>query len=66
MAYKAMINRIEEQWGEPGLEFGIAMIDLNYLKQINDTYGHEAGNTVLKNLSRIICDIFNKTGGARS
>lgn len=33
-------------------------IDLNYLKRINDTYGHEQGNIAIKRLSRIVCVIF--------
>ena len=40
------------------LNFGFAMIDMNYLKKINDTYGHEKGDAALKTLSKIICRIF--------
>ncbi len=39
-------------------KFGIAMIDLNYLKKINDTYGHEQGNMAIKNLCSLICEVF--------
>ena len=38
--------------------FGIAMIDLNFLKRINDTYGHERGNYAIKKLCHIVCTIF--------
>ncbi|EEJ42413.1 diguanylate cyclase, partial [Leuconostoc mesenteroides] len=30
---------------------GIAVIDLDYFKNVNDTYGHEAGNKVLQEFS---------------
>ena len=40
-------------------EFGIAMIDLNFLKKINDTYGHEQGNVAIKKLCHIVCVIFD-------
>ena len=43
---------------DPDLQFGIAMIDLNDLKVINDEYGHESGNVALVKLSTIICGIF--------
>lgn len=38
--------------------FGIIMIDLNFLKKINDTYGHEQGNYAIKKLCEIICAVF--------
>jgi len=38
--------------------FGIAMIDLNFLKVINDTYGHECGNSAIIALTELICEIF--------
>ena len=34
------------------------MIDLNGLKMINDTYGHEKGDVSINNLCRIICRVF--------
>lgn len=39
-------------------EYGIAMIDLNFLKKINDTYGHERGNYAIKKVCEIICNVF--------
>ena len=38
--------------------YGIAFIDLNDLKGINDKYGHEKGSISLKTVSRIICKVF--------
>ena len=40
------------------LQFGIAMIDLNYLKNINDDFGHDSGDSALIKLCNIICTIF--------
>ena len=39
-------------------QFAIVMIDLNHLKFINDTYGHEHGNDYLTGSCSIICDIY--------
>ena len=39
-------------------KFAIVMIDLNHLKLINDTYGHERGNDYLTGSCAIICDIY--------
>ena len=43
---------------EEDLKFAIAMIDLNFLKKINDTYGHQCGNKAIINISRIIQGVF--------
>ena len=38
--------------------FGLAMIDLNYLKETNDNYGHDAGDEALIELAHTICLVF--------
>lgn len=57
-AYDNEVRRIEWALADGKTNFGIAVIDLNYLKRINDTYGHEQGNIAIKRLSRIVCVIF--------
>ena len=41
-------------------EFCIVMVDVNFLKKINDTYGHERGNEYLMNAVKLICSIFGE------
>lgn len=38
--------------------FALAVFDVNDLKQINDTAGHQAGDECLRSACTIICDIF--------
>ena len=50
-----MDRRIAEKTQEP---FAIVMLDLNDLKKVNDTAGHQAGDQYLRDASKVICDIF--------
>ena len=38
--------------------FGFAVMDVNFLKKINDTYGHEAGNKAIQDCCKLLCDVF--------
>ena len=61
-AYAQEVEKIDNDLSEnPELEFGMAMIDLNYLKFINDTYGHETGDKAIIQLSRIACEVFSRS-----
>ncbi len=52
-----------------GFEFWIVMVDLDHFKSINDTYGHKAGDVVLKRVAEILkshsrkSDICGRVGG---
>jgi len=52
-----------------GKTIGLIMCDLDYFKQVNDTYGHDAGDIVLKETSKVIrqsireADIVIRFGG---
>jgi diguanylate cyclase (GGDEF)-like protein len=59
------VNRSRRQ----NTELSLAMLDIDHFKQVNDTYGHAAGDSVLKGLSRLLkqrlrnYDIVGRYGG---
>lgn len=42
----------------PDLEYGVVVFDANFLKKINDNYGHSAGNEMLRHAASVICRVF--------
>ncbi len=58
-AYNNEIKNVEESYCNGTLDsYGIAMVDLNYLKVINDTYGHDKGDIAIKKVCMIVCKVF--------
>jgi diguanylate cyclase (GGDEF)-like protein len=57
-AYEKEVEKLAKGLAGGEDEFGIAMIDLNFLKRLNDTYGHEQGNAAIKKLCYIVCHVF--------
>ncbi|MBQ9303283.1 GGDEF domain-containing protein [Butyrivibrio sp.] len=58
-AYDNEVKKIEYRIASEGFnKFGIAMVDLNYLKVINDNFGHEKGNISIKKICMIVCKNF--------
>jgi diguanylate cyclase (GGDEF)-like protein/PAS domain S-box-containing protein len=53
----------------PSLHCSVLALDLDHFKHVNDTWGHAAGDAVLKHVARIVSehkrvgDVFGRTGG---
>ncbi len=57
-AYRIKQAGLNEEIVKHNAEFAVIMLDLNYLKEVNDKYGHSAGDIVLMRIASIICRTF--------
>lgn len=60
-AYQEAVDRLEAitRTGRP--EFAILVFDINNLKTVNDTHGHDFGDILIMNACKIICKVFKRS-----
>lgn len=57
---KAFDKKLEDcfqKWQQSKTSFSLAMIDVDHFKKVNDTYGHPAGDAVLKEMAARLSEI---------
>lgn len=62
MAYSEMIGPAFQKYQEEGVACCLAFFDVNYFKEINDSMGHEFGDTLLKRIAKILMDLQPENG----
>jgi diguanylate cyclase (GGDEF)-like protein len=55
------INKIFKQAYRNGMPVSLAYLDINKLKEFNDTYGHTAGDEVIKNVANEVLSAIRET-----
>ena len=57
-AYERKINELNYAISQGDVSFALVMVDMNNLKEINDKYGHRAGDQYIRGCCRMVCDAF--------
>ena len=58
IAYTKKLEELNGTINDFGTEFAIVMVDVNFLKMINDKYGHASGDEYLMGCCKVICQIY--------
>ena len=48
------------------MAYGVVIFDANFLKKVNDKYGHEAGNELLRHAAKVISKVFANSPAYRT
>jgi diguanylate cyclase len=67
--FDSIYNRLLDSAKEKNEKLSILMVDIDHFKKVNDTYGHPAGDAVLKQLGEVMMnssrsiDVVSRMGG---
>jgi diguanylate cyclase (GGDEF)-like protein len=53
-AYDKEVTKIEKEYARTQKSFAVVFFDIDHFKNINDTYGHDAGDVVLATFGKIL------------
>lgn len=60
-AYQEAVSKLEEQTRTGKPEFAMIVFDINNLKVVNDTHGHDFGDILIMDSCKLICKVFKRS-----
>jgi diguanylate cyclase (GGDEF)-like protein len=60
-AYEKEVEKFEERFTRDNIDYAVVFFDLDKFKAVNDNYGHDCGDTVLKTFGLILNKLTRKT-----
>lgn len=60
-AFQRLHGREHQKAERYSREYALVVIDIDHLKVVNDTYGHEAGNALIREIAKIIDRVIRTT-----
>jgi diguanylate cyclase (GGDEF)-like protein len=55
--FRAALDREVERWRRYGAPCSLLMLDIDYMKAINDNYGHPAGDAVIRRIASTLSEV---------
>lgn len=53
-AYKEYVDKLDKRAADEKIKYAVVVMDINNLKKINDNFGHEFGDMLIRDASRLI------------
>lgn len=60
-SYKTWVTDFDKEMQNGNVDFGVMVLDINYLKETNDKYGHDTGNKLIVAAAQIISGVFKRS-----
>jgi len=57
-AFEEAFRSMDQKISEGTADFYVGVFDINYLKPVNDEYGHTYGNTIIQAAAAVIAEVF--------
>lgn len=61
--YEKLVDKETGAWRYEGLQYSLAILDVDNFKQVNDTWGHDVGDEILQRIAQILLNSLSRNKG---